>query len=399
MPVHGRSPRGGPGRPGISALAGRFRRSATAGLSRQGRSLRGAPPVGFAAPPASLGGPVDPSDGCYVARLPSPAALSRHPPPRRTPDRSEDGFPLQGRSPDGLPTQGFLCARGPVGLVCHGRSLGPRGAGVSCPGLRSRRRWTGSIGRLPRPRALCRLPTGSLFPRPIAAGACPATADCHREVERVVCRASLPRGFDATWPGLSRSRCVAGSFSDHARSGRFFFLNRSRGSLCVPPGRQSLPRRSAAGGRIALRLPRCGCRVPLHLKNRPARLRATPTVFPARKPLHGDIGVLALQLHERRLQLLALPRAESRRRAVDQDRPVGMAGRHPAILTGSWRWACYYPTPPRRKVMDWETSLAKIPLLLRRVWSRSRSCAEPGRGPRKAMAARTSTTSASASAR
>ena len=53
----------------------------------------------------------------------------------------------------------------------------------------------------------------------------------------------------------------------------------------------------------------------------------------AREPLHGDVGVLALQLDNGGLQLLALARAEGRRLVVDQDRPVGVARRHPAILT------------------------------------------------------------------
>ncbi len=159
-----------------------------------------------------------------------------------------------------------------------------------------------------------------------------------------------PRGF-AAYPGLSRSRCVAGSFSDHARSGRFFFLNRSRGSLCVPPGRQSLPRRSA-GGRSPCGFARRRRRVALHLEIVALRLPRLPQL-PAREPAHRDVCALPLELYERRLELLALPRAERRRLLVDQNRPVGMAGRHPAILTGSWRGACYYRgSAPKRRTKE-----------------------------------------------
>src|SRR6267142_796994 len=56
----------------------------------------------------------------------------------------------------------------------------------------------------------------------------------------------------------------------------------------------------------------------------------------ARKPLHHDVRVLALQLVERRQQFLALARAEGRRLVVDQNRPVRMARGHACILAGIW---------------------------------------------------------------
>lgn len=301
---HGlRSPRGGP--PGGLLLHGRSPCGFPRGLSCHGRSPRGSLPGGLllhglrSRGPAGLkpcaardllgGFPVD-------GRVSPPAGLLLHPPPlvrgsdelrrgSRELDEAGPGLLLHGRSPrgaspDGLLLHGFRWARGPVGLVCHGRSLG--GApppGLSFHGLRSR----GLAGLNPPP-PLARL-SGELrrgSPEPCEGGC--ATSDLSGGFP-VHGRLPLPpglllhppplvRGSDERWrgsrglvegglllhgrsprggPSLSRSRCVAGSFSDHARSGRFFFLNRSRGSLCAPPGRQSLPRRSAPPGRSAWR--------------------------------------------------------------------------------------------------------------------------------------------------
>jgi hypothetical protein len=72
--------------------------------------------------------------------------------------------------------------------------------------------------------------------------------------------------------------------------------------------------------------------LPLLLKIVSLRLAGRPQ-FAARKPAHDDVGVLALQLGERRLQLLALARAECGRLVVDQNRPVRKAWWHPDILT------------------------------------------------------------------
>src|SRR6185436_14214204 len=52
----------------------------------------------------------------------------------------------------------------------------------------------------------------------------------------------------------------------------------------------------------------------------------------AREPLHRDVRVFSLELVERGEQLVALARAKCGRRAVGQDRPVGVARRHPLIL-------------------------------------------------------------------
>ena len=207
--LHGRSPRGAP--PAGLLLHG-LRSRGPAGLKPppplarlSGERRRGSPDPcerGCATPDLLGGFPVH-------GRVPLAAGLLVH-------GRSPRGAPpagllLQGRSPrgaspDGLLLHGFRRARGPVGLVCHGRSLGGAPpAGLSRHGLRSR-----GFARL-KPCATSDLSGG--FP----------------------VHGRSPRGG----PSLSRSRCVAGSFSDHARSGRFFFLNRSRGSLCVPPGRQS----------------------------------------------------------------------------------------------------------------------------------------------------------------
>ena len=252
--LHGRSPRGGP--PGGLSLQGLF------GEPR--RSPRESPAGGGGKPCATpdFPGPRAPSDlsrgFSLQGRLPAPPGLPLH------------GRSPRGASPDGLLLHGFRWARGPVGLVCHGRSPGGAPpAGLSFQGLfgeprRSPREspaggggkpcatsdfWRGFPvqGRLPPPPGLLlqgRSPRGgpaglSRHPPPLA-----LEADEGRRGSR---------GADETKPGLSRSRCVAGSFSDHARSGRFFFLKRSRGSLCVPPGRQSLPRRSAPSGRSAPR--------------------------------------------------------------------------------------------------------------------------------------------------
>ena len=83
---------------------------------------------------------------------------------------------------------------------------------------------------------------------------------------------------------------------------------------------------------IASRLARRRRRMLLDLKIVALRLARRPQL-PSREPLHGDVGVLALQLHEGRLQLLALARAEGGRLVVDQNRPVRVAGRHPFILS------------------------------------------------------------------
>jgi len=83
-------------------------------------------------------------------------------------------------------------------------------------------------------------------------------------------------------------------------------------------------------------LARRGRGVLLHLEIVALGLARRPQLA-AREPLHGDVGVLALQLHERRLQLLALARAERRRLVVDENCPVRVAGRHPVILSGSRR--------------------------------------------------------------
>src|SRR6185436_3143691 len=108
---------------------------------------------------------------------------------------------------------GFRSARGPLGFVCHGRSFGgfgrhgrsPRGgpAGLLCHGFRS--------------------PGGFGFQGRSARGG-PAGLFSHglRSPSRRGGRPS-PAGFGRQ--AFSRSR----SSSDQARSGRFFFLKRSRG--------------------------------------------------------------------------------------------------------------------------------------------------------------------------
>ena len=83
----------------------------------------------------------------------------------------------------------------------------------------------------------------------------------------------------------------------------------------------------------AIAAPLPGRQGPLSLPLKIVALRlARRPQFPARKPSHDDVGVLALQL-KRGLQLLALARAKRGRLVVDQNRPVRKARWHPDILT------------------------------------------------------------------
>ena len=63
---------------------------------------------------------------------------------------------------------------------------------------------------------------------------------------------------------------------------------------------------------------------------------------PLREPLQLGAGVLLTDPFERRQQLVALRRAKRGRHAVDDDRPVGLAGRHvssvPAVSTSRPAW-------------------------------------------------------------
>ena len=102
-------------------------------------------------------------------------------------------------------------------------------------------------------------------------------------------------------------------------------LVRAAGTPVAPPPLRGRRRT------IAPRLTRRGRRMFLRLEIVALRFARRPQLSP-REPLHGDVGVLPLQLHEGRLQLLALARAEGGRLVVDQNRPVRIAGRHPLIL-------------------------------------------------------------------
>jgi Uma2 family endonuclease len=104
---------------------------------------------------------------------------------------------------------------------------------------------------------------------------------------------------------------------------------------------------------LPARLARRAGRVLLRLKILALRLARLPQLA-AREPAHGDVGVLALQLHERRLQLLALAGAKRRRLVVDQDSPVRVARRHPAILAAfDVAKSAYFPAP----ITDWRRFL------------------------------------------
>jgi len=58
------------------------------------------------------------------------------------------------------------------------------------------------------------------------------------------------------------------------------------------------------------------------------RLRGRFPQAPAREPLHHDIGILPLQLMERRQKLFALARAKGRGFLIDEDGPVRVARGH-----------------------------------------------------------------------
>ena len=263
-------------------------------------------------------------------------------------------YPAIRRAYQLMRTHGFRCARGPVGFVCHGRSAGRRAVHrLVLPGF-AFAWWTRSIGRFPRPRTLS-VTNRSVAPRPITA------------------RLVLPRPIATVRtnrfvaPVAARLRRISGLVPIALRRG-IFFRPRALGTILflepvarifvraagTPVAAPPLRRRP-----IALRLPRRRRRVALHLEIVALRLPRLPQL-PACEPAHRDVWALPLELYERRLELLALPRAESRRLLVDQNRPVGMAGRHPAILTGSWRGACYYQgSAPKRRIK--ESSRAKRP--------------------------------------
>jgi len=232
---------------------------------------------GFVVPTASVlvAGPGR-SDGFPLqGRFPSPAGLVFHPPPlgcRSDELRWTGGRSPRGASLDGLPTHGLRCARGPVGLVCHGRSLG-------LPSFARESRELPCGSRVYRTRALC--------PR---REACPATA------------------FSRRSRGGSRSRCVAGSFSDHARSGRFFFLKRSRGSLCDSTGTPVAAAPLSAFRPFAARLARRVGGNASASENRRAPPLATAHSLPRANHRMVTLVFLRWQLDEGRLQLVALAR-------------------------------------------------------------------------------------------
>src|SRR6185436_1678533 len=126
------------------------------------------------------------------------------------------GRSLRGRSVGGLLLQGrSLRGRSEGGLLLHGRSL--RGG----PGLRSH----GLFSRGGRP---------STFDFGLL------TSSDHGLFSR--------GGRPSTFGRRSTFDVRFSTVSVHARSGLFRFLNRSRGSLCAPPGRQSALRRSPPAG-------------------------------------------------------------------------------------------------------------------------------------------------------
>jgi hypothetical protein len=192
LSAHGRSPRGGPdvGLAGFVFIHGRLPRGARldGSLALHGVLPRGGPPDGGLALHGLLPRGGGPPDGGLPGSV---RGLS----PRGGPPGG--GLLLQARLPRGAPVDGLLDGRSergvPAGGLLHGRS--PRGAP-------------------------------------------PAGLSRH--------------GRDsAGGPSFSRSRRTDASLPDHAFGGRFFFLKRSRGSLCAPPGRQSPPRFSApTGGRF-----------------------------------------------------------------------------------------------------------------------------------------------------
>src|SRR5205085_703869 len=88
------------------------------------------------------------------------------------------------------------------------------------------------------------------------------------------------------------------------------------------------------GRRPVAAIARLGRRAPLLLEVRLLCFAGVPQ-FAAREPAHRHVCALALKLDQGRLQFLALAGAEGRRLPVDQNRPVGVTRRHPAILPPS----------------------------------------------------------------
>ena len=274
---------------GLPAVPGfRVRRAAEAIVRRGGRDRAPRP---LAAGPACRPGRAQSRRGPIVTRrlagvhqkmagvacLGTAACAKR----RLAPTEAAEGLPANGGLPNGglpnggLPNGGFLGARG--------RS--PSAGGGAPPSGR------GGLGRSPSNCGLSRSRRG-----------------IRRSRDGFRLRRLPPSGR----PTLRSWR----SWRKAAHRAFLASLNFSRGSLCLPPGRQPAVRRVAAarefGGRFDRRVP--------HLA--------------ALEPLHYRFRVLALQLLQRRHQVGRLLGAERRGFRADQDCPVGKSG-HDAAAANS----------------------------------------------------------------
>ena len=326
--LHGRSPRGGPA--GFLSCQGLSPRGALrGGLSLQGRSPRGAPPAFRSCHGLSPRGGRPGVHGRSL-RGPSPGGLLLH------------GRSSRGRSPAFLSQGRSLRGRPAAGLPVHGRSFAARRPGWLAAPWPIAARWTGFRPAACRSTAdrRGRSPAGSRVRRAVrrwsrgasgflscpvdraAPGAAffPATA-CSRAAVR---RASPARAI------VGGPAVAAASSSDHARTGRCLllepiariFVRAARPPVGVPPlaARRRFGERRFRVALVALEVFLLG-------------LARFPQLA-AGEPLHRDVLVLSLELVQGGEELFALARTKCRRCAVDQDRPVGIARRHPHILSG-----------------------------------------------------------------
>lgn len=83
-------------------------------------------------------------------------------------------------------------------------------------------------------------------------------------------------------------------------------------------------------------------RGPRHVPMGPLRLFRCVPQPSAREPFQQNVRIGALQLPERREQIVALPRAECRGAMIDQDGPIGITRRH-GVLRVARRYALQTP--------------------------------------------------------